>query len=206
MDAGVLLIGTIFIVAIIGLSGILGLMLFSVDDDDDQNNNQLKDENHDSYNEKLKELNNLNKRDNSYLLNGKIKNIKNNEYTSQYKSSSIIFMNKDDIFDIKLPYHFVSPSKSFSNNQSYQLDEKAKNYIALYLTDYNISFIEKQPSLINNLDRINNDNYKNYYTLNDYKQVYDLELTHQINHRQSVVRNLNENFDNKDINNIYNHL
>lgn len=118
MDAGVLLIGTIFIVAIIGLSGILGLMLFSVDDDD-QNNNQLKDENHDSYNEKLKELNNLNKRDNSYLLNGKIKNIKNNEYTSQYKSSSIIFMNKDDIFDIKLPYHFVSPSKSFSNNQSY---------------------------------------------------------------------------------------
>lgn len=86
------------------------------------------------------------------------------------------------------------------------MDEKAKNYIALYLTDYNISFIEKQPSLINNLDRINNDNYKNYYTLNDYKQVYDLELTHQIKHRQSVVRNLNENFDNKDINNIYNNL
>lgn len=179
MDPENVLVLTIFITIIIGIFIVLILILI---DNHDQNN-ETYDKKQKTYDEKLKNRINLEKQELVNKLNGKIKNIERNEYSSNYRDSNIIFVNKDDIFDIKLPYHFVSSTKSFNNNQSYQLDESSKNYIALYLRNDNITFVEKSPSFIDNYNRSNNVYNRNYLTMNDYNYLYDLELTHQITNR-----------------------
>lgn len=179
MDPENVLVLTIFLTIIIGIFIVLILILI---DNHDQND-ETYDKKQKTYDEKLKNRINLEKQELVNKLNGKIKNIERSDYTSNYRDSNLLFVNKDDIFDIKLPYHFVSSTKSFNNNQSYLLDESSQNYIALYLQNDNITFVEKSPSVIDNFNRSNNFYYRNYLTMNDYDYLYDQELTHQITNR-----------------------
>mgnify|MGYP007023702719 FL=1 len=179
MDPENVLVLTIFITIIIGIFIVLIMVLI---DDHDQNN-ETYDKKQKTYDERLKDRINFEKQELINKLNGKIKNIERGEYTPAFIDSNLLFVNKDDIFDIKLPYHFVSSTKSFNNNQSYLLDESSQNYIALYLQNDNITFVEKSPSVIDNFNRSNNFYYKNYLTMNNYNYLYDQELTHQITNR-----------------------
>lgn len=179
MDPENVLVLTIFITIIIGIFIVLIMVLI---DDHDQNN-ETYDKKQKTYDERLKDRINFEKQELINKLNGKIKNIERGQYTSNYRDSNLLFVNKDDIFDIKLPYHFVSSTKSFNNNQIYLLDESSQNYIALYLQNDNITFVEKSPSVIDNFNRSNNFYYRNYLTMNNYNYLYDQELTHQITNR-----------------------
>lgn len=179
MDPENVLVLTIFITIIIGIFIVLIMVLI---DDHDQNN-ETYDKKQKTYDDRLKDLINFEKQELINKLNGKIKNIERGQYTSNYRDSNLLFVNKDDIFDIKLPYHFVSSTKSFNNNQIYLLDESSQNYIALYLQNDNITFVEKSPSVIDNFNRSNNFYYRNYLTMNNYNYLYDQELTHQITNR-----------------------
>lgn len=179
MDPENVLVLTIFITIIIGIFIVLIMVLI---DDHDQNN-ETYDKKQKTYDDRLKDRINFEKQELINKLNGKIKNIERGQYTSNYRDSNLLFVNKDDIFDIKLPYHFVSSTKSFNNNQIYLLDESSQNYIALYLQNDNITFVEKSPSVIDNFNRSNNFYYRNYLTMNNYNYLYDQELTHQITNR-----------------------
>lgn len=179
MDPENVLVLTIFITIIIGIFIVLMMVLFDHRDQTDE----TYDKKQKTYDDRLKDRINLEKQEFINKLNGKIKNIERGEYTPSFIDSNLLFVNKDDIFDIKLPYHFVSSTKSFNNNQSYLLDESSQNYIALYLQNDNITFVEKSPSVIDNFNRSNNFYYRNYLTMNNYNYLYDQELTHQITNR-----------------------
>ena len=90
MSAAIGLLGSIFIIVILGLFAILTIGLTY---DENQNNNQSnKDE---GENKKLKEFEELKKRDLLNNLNGKIKDNKSEEYSDLYMNSNVIFVNKD---------------------------------------------------------------------------------------------------------------
>lgn len=180
MDPQDLFLLTIVIIIIISTLIVSALILI---DKCDQNDNSY-DKKQKTYDERLKDrINHPQKQELINKLNGKVKNIERGEHTSDFIDSDLIFVNKDNIFDIKLPYHFVSSTTSFNNNQSYQLDESAENYVALYLQNDNITLAEKIPSFIDNYNKSNNFYYRNYLTMKDYNYLYDLELTHQITNR-----------------------
>lgn len=203
MGMGMVLLGSLFIILILGLFAILTIGLTY---DENQNNNQLNDDEND--NKKLKEFEELKKRDLLNNLNGRIINNEYEEYSDHYINSNIIFVNKDNIFDIKLPYHFVSPKKSLINNKVYELDNSAKNYIAFYLYDKHISIIEKRNSSIFNYDVYNimeMDNInKNYYSLLDYKNVYDDESDKSLSvfTKPIKLKNFNQHFEDDQLNKL----
>lgn len=203
MSAAIGLLGSIFIIVILGLIAILTIGLTY---DENQNNNQSNDDKND--NKKLKELEELKKRDLLNNLNGKIKDNKSEEYSDLYMNSNVIFVNKDNIFDIKLPYHFVSPKKSLINNKVYELDNSAKNYIAFYLYDKHISIIEKRNSFtfkydVHNIIDMDNIN-KDYYSLLDYKNVYDDESDKSLSvfTKPVKLKNFNQHFEDDQINKL----
>lgn len=112
--------------------------------------------------------------------------------------TDILFINIDNPFDIKKPYHFLSPKKAIELNKKYAFSDDAKNYLMM-------SIINNKLYLFCKIDE--DDNVTNLYDLFNYSHnnLYKITILHDdLIYNSKLLRliHLTPTSSNKKLNNV----